>query len=124
MLLIDGQWRAGKGADMHSENPADGSRVWSGKAATADDVDAAFKAARAAFPAWGRGLYPERVAIVEAYQAYATADLGVVAYESEARDGLIVNEDVLLEIVGPDGTPLADGEVGEVVVTSFDPHHP
>ena len=51
MLLIDGQWRAGKGADMHSENPADGSRVWSGKAATADDVDAAFKAARAAFPA-------------------------------------------------------------------------
>lgn len=61
---------------------------------------------------------------VEAYQAYATADLGVVAYESEARQGLIVNEDVLLEIVGPDGQPLPEGEVGEVVVTSFDERHP
>lgn len=79
MLLIDGQWRAGKGADMHSENPADGSRVWSGKAATADDVDAAFKAARAAFPAWGRSLYPERVAVVEAYQAYLEANKDALA---------------------------------------------
>ena len=62
---------------------------------------------------------------IDAYQLYATADVGVIAYESSARDGLIVNEDVLVEIVRPGtGDPLADGEVGEVVVTSFDPHHP
>jgi phenylacetate-CoA ligase len=57
---------------------------------------------------------------VAAFQAYATADLGVVAYETSARDGLVVNEDLLLEIVRPGtGIPVPDGEVGEVVVTSF-----
>jgi phenylacetate-CoA ligase len=62
---------------------------------------------------------------IDAYQLYATADVGVIAYESSARDGLIVNEDVLVEIVRPGtGDPVADGEVGEVVITSFDPHHP
>jgi phenylacetate-CoA ligase len=62
---------------------------------------------------------------IDAYQLYATADLGVIAYESSAREGLIVNEDVLVEIVRPGtGDPIPDGEVGEVVVTSFDPHHP
>ena len=62
---------------------------------------------------------------VEAYQAYATADLGVVAYESPAREGLLVNEDVLLEIVRPGtGDPVPDGEVGEVVVTSFSLEEP
>ena len=62
---------------------------------------------------------------IDAYQSYATADLGVVAYETAAREGMIVNEDVLLEIVRPGtGDPVAEGEVGEVVVTSFDPHHP
>ena len=62
---------------------------------------------------------------IDAYQLYATADVGVVAYESSAREGLIVNEDILLEIVRPGtGDPVADGEVGEVLVTSFDPHHP
>lgn len=76
----------------------------------------------AAFPASLQAELASRG--VAAYQAYATADLGVVAYESAAREGLIVNEDVLLEIVGPDGAPLAEGEVGEVVVTSFDEHHP
>ena len=70
MLLIDGEWRDGSGADFQSLNPADNSAVWEGKAASPDDVDAAFKAARAAFPAWGRRPYPERVAIAEAYQAY------------------------------------------------------
>ncbi len=49
----------------------------------------------------------------------------LIAYESPAREGLIVNEDVLVEIVRPGtGDLVADGEVGEVVVTSFDPHHP
>ncbi|MGI4955522.1 MAG: phenylacetate--CoA ligase family protein [Janthinobacterium lividum] len=62
---------------------------------------------------------------VQAYQAYATADLGVVAYETEARNGLVVNETLLVEIVRPGtGTPVAPGEVGEVVVTSFSPEHP
>ncbi|MGZ8992679.1 MAG: phenylacetate--CoA ligase family protein, partial [Burkholderiaceae bacterium] len=62
---------------------------------------------------------------IDAYQAYAVADVGVIAYESRAREGLIVNEDVLIEIVRPGtGIPVADGEVGEVVVTSFDPDRP
>ena len=62
---------------------------------------------------------------IDAYQMYATADLGCVAYESAAREGLIVSEDVLLEIVRPGtGEPVAAGEVGEVVVTSFDHDHP
>ncbi len=62
---------------------------------------------------------------IDAYQHYATADLGLIAYETAARDGLIVNEDVLLEVVRPGtGDPVAVGEVGEVVVTSFDHHHP
>jgi len=62
---------------------------------------------------------------IGAYQLYATADVGVIAYETSAREGLVVNEDVLVEIVRPGtGDPVADGEVGEVVVTSFDQHHP
>ena len=62
---------------------------------------------------------------VDAYQVYATADLGVVAFETSARSGMVVSEDVLIEIVRPGtGDPVPDGEVGEVVVTSFDPHHP
>lgn len=62
---------------------------------------------------------------IDAYQLYAVADLGVVAYETAARAGMVVMEDVLLEVVRP-GTsePVPDGEVGEVVVTSFDPEHP
>jgi phenylacetate-CoA ligase len=62
---------------------------------------------------------------IDAYQAYATADLGFIAYESAARDGLLVNEDIILEIVRPDtGEPVPDGDVGEIVVTSLDPEHP
>jgi phenylacetate-CoA ligase len=62
---------------------------------------------------------------VDAYQTYAIAEMGVVAYESSAREGLIVNEDVLLEIVRPGtGDLVAEGEVGEIVVTSFNEHHP
>jgi phenylacetate-CoA ligase len=77
----------------------------------------------AAFPASLQAEISSRG--VDAYQMYATADLGCVAYESAARGGLILNEDVLLEIVRPGtGEPVADGEVGEVVVTSFDFDHP
>ncbi len=62
---------------------------------------------------------------VHAYQAYATADLGVIAYESAARAGLIVNEGLIVEIVRP-GTndPVPEGEVGEVVVTRLNPDYP
>ncbi|MBS0247235.1 MAG: AMP-binding protein [Proteobacteria bacterium] len=62
---------------------------------------------------------------VSVLQCYATAELGVIAYESEAMDGMIVNEHVMVEIVRPGtGDPVAPGEVGEVVVTSFNPDYP
>ena len=58
-------------------------------------------------------------------QCYAIAEVGVIAYESEAREGMIVNEHVIVEIVRPGtGDPVAEGEVGEVVVTSFNPDYP
>ncbi|MBK9116551.1 MAG: AMP-binding protein [Betaproteobacteria bacterium] len=57
---------------------------------------------------------------IAGYQAYATADLGCIAYESPAREGLVVEEGVLVEIVRPGtGDPVAPGEVGEVVVTAL-----
>lgn len=62
---------------------------------------------------------------VHVLQAYATADIGLIAYESEAMEGLIVDEGVILEIVRPGtGDPLPEGEVGEVVVTVFNPDYP
>ena len=62
---------------------------------------------------------------VAVLQCYATAELGVIAYESAARDGMIVNENLVLEIVRPGtGEPVPDGEVGEVVATSFNPDYP
>ena len=58
-------------------------------------------------------------------QWYGTADLGLVAYESTAMEGMILDEDLILEIVRPGtGEPVADGEVGEIVVTSFNPEYP
>ncbi|MFL6804892.1 MAG: phenylacetate--CoA ligase family protein [Xanthobacteraceae bacterium] len=77
----------------------------------------------AALPASLRRQLGERgVAVL---QCYATAELGFIAYESEARDGMIVNEHLMLEIVRPGtGDPVPDGEVGEVVVTSFNPDYP
>jgi phenylacetate-CoA ligase len=62
---------------------------------------------------------------IDAYQAYGTADLGVIAYETAAREGLVVDEEVILEIVRPGtGDPVAEGEVGEVVVTPFNADYP
>ncbi len=62
---------------------------------------------------------------IEAYEAFGTADFGIVAFETEARDGMVVNEDLILEIVQPGtGEPVAPGDVGEIVVTSLDPQHP
>ena len=77
----------------------------------------------AAFPASLQAEIKSRG--IDAYQMYATADVGCVAYETGARAGMVVSEDILLEIVRPGtGEPVADGEVGEVVVTSFDADHP
>lgn len=62
---------------------------------------------------------------VDVYQAYATADLGVVAYETSARQGLVVDEGVIVEIVRPGtGDPVEDDEVGEILVTTFNTAYP
>ena len=62
---------------------------------------------------------------VAGYQCYATADLGLIAYETAAREGLVIDEEVILEIVRPGtGEPLPVGEVGEVVVTLFNADYP
>lgn len=58
-------------------------------------------------------------------QCYATADIGAIAYETEAEEGLVVEEELLVEIVRPGtGDPVAPGEVGEVVVTTFSADYP
>jgi phenylacetate-CoA ligase len=62
---------------------------------------------------------------VDVYQTYATADLGLVAYETQARQGLVLDEGVIVEIVRPGtGDPVADGEVGELVVTTLNTAYP
>ena len=62
---------------------------------------------------------------VHGTQCYATADLGLIAYETEAREGLVLDEGVLVEIVRPGtGDPVPEGEVGEIVVTTFNPDYP
>lgn len=62
---------------------------------------------------------------ITAYQCYATADAGLIAYETQAREGLVLDEGILLEIVRPGtGDPLPEGEVGEVVVTVLNPDYP
>ncbi len=62
---------------------------------------------------------------VAAFQCYATADVGLIAYETAAREGLVLDEGVIVEIVRPGtGDPVAEGEVGEVVVTVLNPDYP
>lgn len=62
---------------------------------------------------------------VSAYQCYATADIGLIAFETAAREGLVLDEGVLVEIVRPgSGDPVAEGEVGELVVTTLNPDYP
>jgi len=76
-----------------------------------------------AFPPSLRDWMTERG--IDAYQCYATADVGLIAYETSAREGLIVDENIFLEIVRPGtGDPVAEGEVGEVVVTNLNPTYP
>jgi phenylacetate-CoA ligase len=62
---------------------------------------------------------------IQGYQAYGTADLGLIAYETEGREGLVIDEGIILEIVRPGtGDPVPEGEVGEVVVTTLVPEYP
>ena len=70
-----------------------------------------------------REAYAERG--ITCRQCYGTADLGLVAYESEALEGMIVDEEVIVEVVRPGtGDRVADGEVGELLVTSLNPDYP
>jgi len=96
------------------------------KAQEADKDASSFKRAMvsggALFPSL-RTEYKERG--IDTYQCYATADLGLVAYESQALEGMIVDEGVIVEIVRPGtGDPVPAGEVGEVVVTAFNRDYP
>jgi phenylacetate-CoA ligase len=76
-----------------------------------------------AFPPSLRDWLAERGVI--GYQAYATAECGVIAYETPAREGLVLNEGAIVEIVRPGtGDPLPDGEVGELVVTVLNADYP
>ncbi|WP_407714399.1 phenylacetate--CoA ligase family protein [Comamonas testosteroni] len=62
---------------------------------------------------------------IDAYQSYGTADLGLIAYETSAREGLVLDEGVIVEIVRPGtGDPAAEGEVGELVITTLNPDYP
>ena len=62
---------------------------------------------------------------IAGFQCYASADLGLIAYETEAREGLVLDEGVIVEIVQPGtGDPVAIGEVGELVVTTLNPDYP
>ncbi|MFA6310774.1 MAG: AMP-binding protein [Sterolibacterium sp.] len=78
----------------------------------------------------GEALFPPQKALfaergIACFQAYGTADLGLIAYESDGREGLLLDEDLILEIVRPGtGDPVATGEVGEVVITTFNPDYP
>jgi phenylacetate-CoA ligase len=76
-----------------------------------------------AFPPSLRDWFTARGMAV--YQSYATADLGLIAYETEAREGLVIDEGVIVEIVRPGtGDPVDEGEVGELVVTTLNPDYP
>ena len=76
----------------------------------------------ALFPALRAEYAARGVAVL---QCYATAELGLIAYESAADSGMIITEDILVEIVRPGtGDPVPEGEVGEVVVTNFDETYP
>ena len=76
----------------------------------------------ALFPGLRQGYADRGIATT---QCYATADLGLIAYETPAMDGMVVDEGVIVEIVRPGtGDPVPDGEVGEVVVTTLNPDYP
>jgi phenylacetate-CoA ligase len=75
------------------------------------------------FPPVARAWLEERG--VKAFQAFMTADVGLIAYETEAREGMVIDENIIIEIVRPGtGDPVQEGEVGELVVTSLNPDYP
>jgi len=76
-----------------------------------------------AFPSSLRDWLGERG--FDGYQCYATSDVGLIAYESRAREGLVIDEGVIVEIVRPGtGDPVPEGDVGELVVTVLNPDYP
>jgi phenylacetate-CoA ligase len=76
-----------------------------------------------AFPPSLRNWFTERG--IDVYQCFATADIGSIAYETSARQGLVLDEGVIVEIVRPGtGDPVPEGEVGELVVTTLNPTYP
>lgn len=76
-----------------------------------------------AFPPALRGWFADRG--ITALQSYGTADLGLIAYETRAREGLVLDEQIIVEIVRPGtGEPVPEGDVGEVVVTTLNPDYP
>ena len=76
-----------------------------------------------AFPPSLRDWFSERGLAV--YQSYATADVGLIAYETSARQGLVLDEHCIVEIVRPGtGDPVPEGEVGELVITTLNPDYP
>ena len=78
----------------------------------------------------GEALFPAQQALFSArgiacFQGFGTADLGLIAYETEAHQGMVMDEELLLEIVRPGtGDSVAPGEVGEIVITTFNPDYP
>jgi succinylglutamic semialdehyde dehydrogenase len=72
-LFINGQWALGRGDIFNSVNPSDGSEIWTGNAASDADVDAAFKAAHAAFESWSRTPINDRMAIIHRFKELAIA---------------------------------------------------
>jgi phenylacetate-CoA ligase len=71
-----------------------------------------------------QGALSERYGI-EAYLCHATAELGLIAYQTSAGDGFVVDESVIVEIVDPaTGQPTQPGKPGEIVVTAFNPDYP
>ena len=76
-----------------------------------------------AFPPSLRDWFAERG--IAGYQCYGTADLGLIAYETAAREGLVMDENVVVEIVRPGtGDPVPEGEVGELVITTLNTDYP
>ena len=93
--------------------------------------DWGWRCPRCARPRSAARPFPRRCAMrccargIEAYQSYGTADVGLIAYETAARQGLVLDEGVIVEIVRPgSGEPVPEGEVGEVVVTTLNPDYP
>ncbi|NBA95701.1 succinylglutamate-semialdehyde dehydrogenase [Pseudomonas sp. R5(2019)] len=78
-LYIAGNWQAGQGEPLQSLNPVTQAVIWSGQGATAEQVDAAVSAARAAFPAWARRPLEERITVLEAFAATLKAQADALA---------------------------------------------